>query len=174
MLGAQKDFSTGDTVANVQIEIPVPIWNRNQGNIYHARAEVTAAEAEVTRVELSLRSRLAAAFERYMNARHHVDRYGQRILPDSKEALTLTSRAYQNGQVGFLNVLAAQRTYFQASISHLDAVAELRDTAALLDGLLLSDSLQAGAMNADAGRASETMTNSAGSGMANLGEMPTR
>jgi cobalt-zinc-cadmium efflux system outer membrane protein len=174
MLGAQKDFASGDTVANVQIEIPVPIWNRNQGNIYQARAELMAAEAEVSRVELSLRSRLAAAFERYMNARHHVDRYGDRIMPDAKEALTLTSRAYQNGQVGFLNVLAAQRTYFQASIAHLDAVAELRDTAALLDGLLLSDSLQTGAANADGARANEGMSNSSGGGMANIGEMPAR
>ena len=41
------------------------------------------------RLELSLRSRFAAAFERYSTARTTVDEYGTEILPQSYEAFTL-------------------------------------------------------------------------------------
>jgi hypothetical protein len=39
-------------------------------------------------------------------------------------------------------LLTSQRTYFQANLAYLDALRELRQSVAVIDGLLLIDSLQ--------------------------------
>ena len=46
-LGIAHDFSTDDAVVNIQIGIPLPFHNRNQGNITAAQAELIRASREV-------------------------------------------------------------------------------------------------------------------------------
>ena len=43
---------SGSDVANVQVGIPIPIFNRNQGNISSAEAEWFAAKNDVRRIDL--------------------------------------------------------------------------------------------------------------------------
>src|SRR5262249_29210564 len=52
----------------LEIGVRLPIFNRNQGNIRSAYAELDIAERETQRVELALRARMAAVFRTYRNA----------------------------------------------------------------------------------------------------------
>jgi cobalt-zinc-cadmium efflux system outer membrane protein len=88
---------TDHTIADVSIGMPLPVFDRNQGNICRARAELMEAEQEIQRLELQLRSRLAAAFQRYENARQQVERYSQNVLPTAKESLDLIVAGYRQG-----------------------------------------------------------------------------
>jgi cobalt-zinc-cadmium efflux system outer membrane protein len=142
MTGVQKNFASHDTVANVQMELPIPLYNRNRGAIYQAQSELSAAHGEVGRVELSLHSRLADTYQRYANARQQVERYAKNILPNAKDSLDLVGAGYKQGEFSFLAVLMAQRTYFQTNMAYIDALAELWDSAVAIEGLLLRDSLQ--------------------------------
>lgn len=146
------DDGTGDTVAGVRIGLPIPVHNRNQGNIRQAEANLLAARAEISRVELSLQQRLAAAFERYLNAREQVEVYSHRvqrgdqwveegIIPDSLRVLETIRRGQAAGQFTTLNVLTAQRTYFQARVAYLDLLRELQQSRVMIEGLLLAGSL---------------------------------
>lgn len=139
--GAQYDSNTRDTVANVQFSVPFPVYDRNQGAIRRSQSEVMAAEAETARVELNLQQRLAAAFEPYRNARAQVDSYANEILPDSKRSMDIAGKSYDSGEIGYLSVLTVQRTYFQSELAYLDALRQLHQTAASIEGLLLADSL---------------------------------
>lgn len=132
---------TDSDVANVQLGIPIPIFDRNQGSISAAEAEWIAASKEVERIELDLQDRLAVAFRRYSNARQQVERYGRRIVPRAKKSLGLVSDGYEKGQVDYLTLLNAQQTYVQVNLSYLDSLRELRAASALIDGQLLTDSL---------------------------------
>jgi cobalt-zinc-cadmium efflux system outer membrane protein len=140
--GAQYDYGTQDAVANVQLSVPLPIYNRNQGGIRAAESQIAEAQANASRLELSLQQRLAKAFEPYRNARTQTEIYTQRILPDAKKSLDVTVTSYEAGEVGFLSLLNVQRTYFQTQVAYLEALRQLRDSAATIEGLLLSDSLQ--------------------------------
>lgn len=140
--GAQYDNVTRDTVANVQISVPLPVYNRNQGGIRQAQGNVAAAQADAARIELQLQQRLAKAFEPYRNARVQSDSYARKILPDAKRSLDIAVRSYEAGEIGFLTVLNVQRTYFQAQVAYLESLRQLRDSAEVIDGLLLTDSLQ--------------------------------
>jgi cobalt-zinc-cadmium efflux system outer membrane protein len=144
LAGPQFDNATGYTVVNVQLGVPLPIYNRNQGNIRKAQAELTAAQHEVGRVQLALQQRLAAVFEQYATAHQLVEKYTGDILPNAQESLKLVTSGYRQGEFSYLMLLMAQRTYFQNSIAYLDVLRELRASATAIEGNLLSDSLQAG------------------------------
>lgn len=135
---------TQDDVANVQVGIPLPIFNRNQGNIRHAEAEWMAANNEVGRIELDLQDRLAVMYRRYANARQQVDRYGRRMLPNAKKSLDLVTGGYEEGQVEHLTVLEAQQTYLEVNLSYLDSLRELWASASMIEGQLLTNSLTEG------------------------------
>ncbi len=141
MFSNRKHNVTRDHVSNIQIGIPIPIFNRNQGNIRSAEAEWMAARNELKRIELDLQDRLAIAYRQYANSRQRVDRYKERMVPKAKRSLQLVTQGYEKGQVKYLTLLTAQQTYLQVSLSYLDSLRELRSAAALIDGQLLSGSL---------------------------------
>jgi outer membrane protein, heavy metal efflux system len=129
--------------AGVTVSVPIPLFNRNQGAILKAQHEIAAAENALQQLELSIQGRLAPAFERYTNARYQVERYRTAILPAASESLDLMRKSYEGGETNYLSLLVAQRTYFQTNINYLEAIQALRIAEAEIEGLLLSNSLQA-------------------------------
>lgn len=142
MAEAMHINQSGSDAATVRVGIPLPIFNRNQGNRLQAEAELIAAENGVNRIELELRDRLAMVYRRYANARQQVDRYKTEILPRAQQSIDVVRRGYEAGQVDFLALLTSQRTYVRVNLAYLDALAELRQAATLIEGQLLSDSWQ--------------------------------
>jgi cobalt-zinc-cadmium efflux system outer membrane protein len=138
---AQYDYASEYTVAGVQATFPVPLWNRNQGAIMQAQAEVVAAENGAARLELDLRKRLSDSYQRYEIARQQAERYSLSILPKVQQTLDLTTAAYNAGEVGFLQLLTAQRTYFQSNLAYLDSLGNLWKAVQEIEGYLLADSL---------------------------------
>jgi outer membrane protein, heavy metal efflux system len=140
--GAQYDNASRDAIAGVQAGVPMPLFNRNQGNIRRAQAELTAAQAEVHRVELDLQQRLAATFEQYQNARCQVEKYAGQILPNAQTSLELVAAGYRQGEFNYVTLLTAQRTFFQVNLAYVEAIHDLRSATVAIEGNLLSDSLQ--------------------------------
>jgi cobalt-zinc-cadmium efflux system outer membrane protein len=138
----QYDNATQDSIAGLQVGIPLPIFNRNQGSIRRAQADLTAAQQEVTRVQLALQQRLAVVFEQYATARQQVEKYNRDILPNAGESLKLVSSGYRQGEFGYLVLLTSQRTFFQTNLAYLDALRDLRAAGTAIEGNLLADSLQ--------------------------------
>jgi cobalt-zinc-cadmium efflux system outer membrane protein len=132
---------TRDDVLNVQVGFPIPIFNRNQGNIRSAEAEWIAANNEVRRIELDLQDRLAVAYRRYANARQQADRYRQRMIPKARKSLELVTNGYEKGQVKYLTLLTVQQTHVQVNLAYLESLQEFRSSAAVINGYLLSGSL---------------------------------
>jgi len=132
---------TDDNVTNVQVGIPLPVFDRNQGNICSAEAEWVAACHDVRRMELQLQDRLAVAFRQYANARQQAERYSTRMVPRAQQSLRLVTEGYQKGQVEYLTLLTAQSTYLQVSLSRLDSLLALRTASSVIASQLLTDSL---------------------------------
>lgn len=132
----------GKPDGGVGVMVPVPVFDRNQGGIRRAEAELTAARREYDQIELSLKNRLAPVFEQYLNARNQVQRYQTQILPAAKESLELTQRGYQAGEINYIALLTAQRTYAQINWNYLEALRALRVSETQIDGFLLDGSLQ--------------------------------
>lgn len=130
-----------DPVASVRFAVPLQLYDRNQGNIHEAHAELAAARKEVRRVELALQDRLSEAFRRYQNARQQVRQYRDKILPDAGEALEMVQQGYSQGEFGYLELLTTQRTYFQSQLDYVASLQTLWESRVQVEGLLLTGAL---------------------------------
>ena len=140
-LGVGHDNGTGDEFANVQLSLPIPVHNRNQGNLRAAHAEYCAATQDVLRIRQSIRRDLARVMQEYNIANATVEQYQRQILPKSRETLALMKEAQDAGEFDFLRVLTVRRAYFDANVRYVTALGELAQANAKLDGLLLSGGL---------------------------------
>jgi len=140
----QDDQSTGSTNANVQVTLPIPFLNRNQGGIRRAQAEVAAAERSVDRIALDIQARLAVAFQQYESALNQVDQYSRKdgILDNAQRTLDLIRTGYKADEFGVLDFLSAQRIYFRTNLAYLDSQRQLWVSVMEIRGLLLRGSLQ--------------------------------
>jgi len=139
--GVYYDDASSDPFASFQLSLPLPIYNRNQGGIAEARANVNAATNAARRVELRLQNQLAAVFQQYEQAHQQASRYESSILAKTERNLDLSKQSYDIGQSSYLAVLTAQRSYTEAHLTWLNALERLWTATVQIDGLLLSDHL---------------------------------
>ena len=140
------DRVTQSTTASTLLALPLPIYNRNQGNIDKAAADVRTDQADVYRSQLVLRDQLADSFRRYKTSRVQARTLKESILPASEENLKLTTKAYQGGEVSFRDVLAAQEAFAQSRIAHIEAVTDARKVAVEITGMQLTGGLNPAAI----------------------------
>jgi cobalt-zinc-cadmium efflux system outer membrane protein len=141
--GVRPGYSDVDKtgLVNVTASVALPLFNRNQGNILSAEAEVRLAKAAARTVELRLTERLATAFQRYSASRQQVEIYEKEILPNARKALNLIRKGYEGGDPKFdyTAVLEAQRTLVQAQLLHVQARGDLWRAASEIAGLVQDD-----------------------------------
>ncbi|MDO4557562.1 MAG: TolC family protein, partial [Planctomycetia bacterium] len=115
----------GYTVGTAQLGVAIPVFDRNQGGIAAASASIGAEMANVRRTELDLRNRLAEAFREYQASERQCHRYRTEILPDALETLRIAQLGYQEGEFTYLQLLTAQRSYFQATRDYIGSLKNL-------------------------------------------------
>ena len=142
----QSDNGTGSTNGNLQVSMPIPWLNRNQGGIREAESNLVAAEHAVATVELGLQRRLATVYQRYANARNQVEDYSKAdgILDNYRATLEFVQRGYEGGEIAYLDLLTAQTTFSQTNLAYIEALGELWAATVEIEGLLLKDSLDVG------------------------------
>jgi len=135
--GAAFDHASNDTIASVQLSMPVPVFDRNQGAVAQARGELAAAQAALQNLELALEQRLAAALRDYNTARERVTRYAEKVLPLARESLELTAAGYREGELDYISVLAAQQAYAEKNLGYLQDLETAWKKWAEIDALLV-------------------------------------
>jgi cobalt-zinc-cadmium efflux system outer membrane protein len=134
----QHEDMSDDVGAGLQVTIPLPIFDRNQGSEAAARAETSAARDAVLDKQLELQRRLAVVFERFQTSRNQVQRYKLSIVPSAAESLDLIQQAYSQGEVSYLDSLNAQRTYLQTNLEYLQSLDEFWANWAAIEGLVVN------------------------------------
>lgn len=119
-----------------QVMMSVPLFDRNQGNIRAARAEIATARADLRMVELDLATQTARAVAAYRTSQRLVDWYEEFILPKARETVTLTQTLYARGEVTFLSLLQAQKILTETELAYVDAQAERWTGAVAIADLL--------------------------------------
>ena len=137
-VGLGRDSATDDVFTQFGISIPLPIYNRNQGNLRTAHANIRAAEASIDQTRIDLASRLAAAVGRYQTARRRYERLQESILPSAEETFQLSQQAFEAGESSYLQLMAAQRTLISTRLAILKAIAAARQAMAQIDGMLVT------------------------------------
>ena len=123
--------------------VSVPLFNRNQGGVAAARAQETLAQAEVARLELSLRANAAAEFAEYLTALRSAEAYRGEILPRAERSYTLYVSRYREMAAAYPQVVVAQRTLFDMAREYLVHLERAWRSALRLQGLLAGQGLEA-------------------------------
>ena len=126
-----------------EVGVQLPIFNRNQGEVAAARAEVDRDEQEKRRVALALRDRAAATVDEYANARLMALEYRDEMLPRAKKAYTLMVDKYGLMLASHPRVLEAQKRLFELHAEYITALEAVWTNGTALQGYLLTDGLEA-------------------------------
>lgn len=122
--------------------IDIPLWNRNQGNIGVAKAEIERANQDVIREQLSLRQEAEPLAQSYETAKFEADRYKTQLIPLAERAYELYLKKYQDMAQAYPQVLVSQRTFFQLQISYLMALHDVWRNAIALQNYTLTGGLR--------------------------------
>ena len=120
----------------VQLMMAVPLFDRNQGNIRSARAEIASARAGLRTVEIDLATQAAQAIAAYRTSQRLVEWYEQYILPKARETVQLTQTLYARGEVTFLSLLQAQRILTETELAFVESQADRWNGAVTIASLL--------------------------------------
>jgi outer membrane protein, heavy metal efflux system len=137
-----SDYGTGSGMINAELGFAVPVFNRNQGNIAAAYAELRRASASADRTAMALQSRLAQAIAQFETALLTVQQYEMEIVPRAQESITLAQQAFSAGELQFIELFVVRQVYFDSKFAYVQALLELAQADALLHGMLLSGSLE--------------------------------
>lgn len=121
--GVQRYLGMDETTAVLDLSIPIPLFNRNQGNELEALQRLNQARDERLSVALQLRSEFVRNYENLLAARNEIEVLREEVLPGAKNAFEITNRGYQLGKFSFLEMLDAQRTFFQNRTLYVRALA---------------------------------------------------
>lgn len=124
------------------IGVQLPIFNRNQGNIAAARADLERAKLDVDRTKLALRSRLAEAYREYQTALARADRYKAQVLPKALKAYELYLNNVRQMAAAYPQALIAQRNLFQLQDAYVDALMTVWQKSVEIQGLLISGGVE--------------------------------
>jgi outer membrane protein, heavy metal efflux system len=113
------------------IEVPAPLFNRNQGNIQKSRAFSRKAKNDYQAVYNDLLFQLRRDVTLYNVEQKRILEYRDKILPGADKSLKLIEKGYKEGEFGYLDLLDAQRTWAETRISYIESLKNLN--------LLISD-----------------------------------
>lgn len=113
-----------DTV-QLGVEIPIPFFNRNQGNIQRGKALSKKAKNDNQSVYHDLLFQLKRNFNSYNVEKRRVLEYRDKILPKTEESLTLITRGYKEGEFNYIDLLDAQRTWADTRVSYIESLKNL-------------------------------------------------
>jgi cobalt-zinc-cadmium efflux system outer membrane protein len=149
--GVQQNFEPVNEIAGrpvglqsfVTAGITLPIFNRNQGNVRAAEAEREHAQAEVTRVQLSIRQSAQPLLQAYLSEVAEANRYKNEMIPRATRAYQLYLAKYRQMGAAYPQVIVSQRTLFQLQAGYVTVLQNVWSNAIALQNYTLSGGLNA-------------------------------
>jgi cobalt-zinc-cadmium efflux system outer membrane protein len=138
----EHDFTTPPfgTTVNVQMGVPLPIFDTNRGNIIAAEAAMVRASSEYDRARNSLMTSLADTFARYQTSSTTFWYYRNGILADQVRAYRGVYQRYQvDPNADFNDVVTSQQTLATTIATYVQLLGDQWQAVADLAGLLQID-----------------------------------
>jgi cobalt-zinc-cadmium efflux system outer membrane protein len=132
-----RRFAETDSHAFVAgITVPLPLFNRNQGRIREAAVLVEQAEQQRRAAELEAAASLAEVHQALAAELARIAALTNDVLPRSKAVFDAVQVGYAQGKFGYLDVLDARRTFFDARAEYLESLVSAHQAMAEVDRLV--------------------------------------
>jgi cobalt-zinc-cadmium efflux system outer membrane protein len=143
--------------------IQIPVFNRNQGNVDAAKAELERDQQEVERTKLALVQSAQPVLQQYLSSKLDAERYRTQMIPRAQRAYELYLHKYQSMAAAYPEVIISQRTLFQLQESYVQSLGDLWTSAVQLQNYLFADGLSAPGAGASGSTQINLPTGGAGS-----------
>ncbi|HEY6348651.1 MAG TPA: TolC family protein [Candidatus Angelobacter sp.] len=114
---------SGTSSGSFFFNIPLPVFNRNQGEIARTRFAVSQANFTATAAEETVRTDVRNAYESVQDSAEIVDLYRSGYLDQSRESRDITEFSYRQGASPLLDFLDAERSYRATQLAYRQALA---------------------------------------------------
>jgi cobalt-zinc-cadmium efflux system outer membrane protein len=112
---------------------PLPVFNRNQGEIERARQEDRQIEARIRAAEASIDNEVETAYQQFSSSRDLLSEIEKNMLNEARDVRQITEYSYRRGEASLLELLDAQRAFNDAMQTYNDARADFARSLYLLD-----------------------------------------
>lgn len=112
-----NELKTNSFVAGVSI--PLPFFNRNQGNIQSAEVRIEQMDAIKNTRRLNVIAQINTAYNNLLSAFNNSHQLKNSIIPEAENAYEITRQGYIQGRFAFIDLLDAQRTLFETQTQFL-------------------------------------------------------
>lgn len=106
------------------VAVPLPIFDRNQGNIGRAQKELYQLYEIQRDASLKLKIEIAVTYEDLLSAYYDVVAFKNSIRPTASAAFNGAKESFFQGKQNYLELLDAQRTLFEVEEQYIDALTE--------------------------------------------------
>jgi len=134
-LGVRHLGESDDAALVFGLEVPLPLFDRNQGARSAATADAHRARALARESRLVLIRSLVAAHAEALGAHGNAEALASTVLPQAEAAYERTRDAYRKGLFRLVDVLDAQRTLFDARTEYVNALQQFHAAAAEVERL---------------------------------------
>jgi cobalt-zinc-cadmium efflux system outer membrane protein len=122
-LSGNYSHVNGISATTFSVSIPLPIFDRNQGNIAQTQYAVTQAKEQQKSVNGQVLTDVRDAWEGLRSNERVVQIYLRGNLETAKKSHDISEYAYKRGAVSLLDLLDAERTYRATQLAYRQSVA---------------------------------------------------
>ncbi len=119
----------------MQLSVPLPVFNRYQGDSADARAlrEKTTAERQAT--EVRLRTVLYGLYQELQHALTQLDILERRVLPQAERTLAIAREGFAQGKFSQLDMVDARKTFVEVRLEFINAATAYHQTVLEIERL---------------------------------------
>ncbi len=134
--GVQRFEQTDDSALVFALAVPIPLFDRNQGGIQQAIADLGKARRQYEAVQVRTLAALCEATGALAGAYDEVAILRDDVLPRARQAFEAAREGYQQGKFDYLYVLDTQRTLFETQAQYIDSVEAWHKAQAVVERLI--------------------------------------
>lgn len=138
-VGWKRDESAASDGFVFAASIPLPLFDRNQGARQAARHEQAAAVEQRREIELELERELIDVYADMGQAHAQAMAIEKIMLPAATKAFDVSHEGYLQGRFGYLDMLDAQRTLFEAKGTYIESLTTYHQAVAEIERLTGKD-----------------------------------
>ena len=135
-VGVRRISLSNDYTLVASLSMPLPVYNRNQGEIAAATAKIEVSDAEREAAHLRMRAVLYGLYQEAVQMRARAAAIKNEAIPQAEQALLLTQRGFDNGRFSFLELADAQRQVLELRSQLIEAYGDAHRLDAEIERLI--------------------------------------
>ena len=128
-VGGYYSEQLGQSFTGLTLSVPLPLFNRNQGEIQKAEIRVNQLKTQIDALEHQINTDVETAYNEVQTRRTIVEQIQHDVLARSQSLKETVAYSYRRGGTSILDFLDAERTFNDTMKSYYDSLTALHKSS---------------------------------------------